>query len=140
MERVLFTLRDNPPLGIDRRELNIGLADSFGALRTRKAIPFLIDNIGIRRWFEAHNWLKSGEVIENRLPAVHALIQIGPDSLDALFHAYSGRLGNSERLAIVFVVSRIKDPRCRDFLQGIQGEVETMQRWASDGLNLLDKR
>src|ERR1700722_2581682 len=49
-EPLLLSWVLSPPVGVDSFELSIGLADAFGQLRTKEAIPFLIKNISIQRW------------------------------------------------------------------------------------------
>jgi hypothetical protein len=37
---------------VDKHKLYIGLADAFGEMKTREAIPFLIKNISLQRWLD----------------------------------------------------------------------------------------
>jgi hypothetical protein len=46
---LLLSWIQTPPALVDRGELYIGLADAFGQLRTRGAIPFLVKYIGMQR-------------------------------------------------------------------------------------------
>jgi hypothetical protein len=82
---ILLAWTRNPPSGVDRHQLYIGMADAFGELRTKDAIPFLIKNIDLHRedW-PGPVWLKSAEATKERLPCVAALIKIGPEASDAL--------------------------------------------------------
>jgi hypothetical protein len=99
----------HPPPGVDVYELNIGLADVFGKLRTKEAIPFLVKNITIDRTRAVNTWMKTPEVIEQRLAAVAALDRIGPDNFR---RHYPGNLGtNDVRRSSRYCVRRRQDGR-----------------------------
>lgn len=128
-----------PPAQVDKYELYIGLADALGQLRAREAIPFLIDNIGLRRTREVDlaPWLKTDQVIEWTFPAVAALIQIGPDASKALIRASRRPMVAEHRIAVIFAVSRIRDvPEARTFLTQALGMANIERYWAEEGLEL----
>ena len=113
------------PAHVDKNGLYIGLGDVFGKLRTNAAIPFLIKNISRRRtgYVDLAPWLKVDKAIEDTFPAVTALIEIGPDASKALIRACQGSMLAEDRLAAIFVVSRIKEvPEARAFLTAVLGE------------------
>lgn len=137
---LLLSWTRKPPVQVDESELYIGLADVFGKLKTKEAIPFLMKNISIQRWPPSPNtWMKTPQVIEARLPAAAALIQIGPEASKALIHTWEQLVGD-ERLAAIFVVSRIRGvPEARDFLVSVSGAANMERFWAEEGIKLLDK-
>lgn len=142
--RVLISWTVRPPDQVDRRGLYIGLADAFGGLRAKDAIPFLIKNIDLkRRAYEITPWNRAPAAVEESLPAVAALIQIGPDASKALMQSYSEPKGIGDRLFLIFAVSRIassmSDPREeRVFLAAAAGEANSEHYWAEQGLKALD--
>ena len=76
---LLLSLSKKPPAQVNPYALSIGLADAFGQLKTKEAIPFLIKNISLQRGLATPNTsMKTAEVIRQRMPAIAALIQIGP--------------------------------------------------------------
>jgi hypothetical protein len=136
---LLLSWTQTPPPHVKRDRLYVGLADVFGQLKTKEAIPFLIKNITLQRWLEANTWLKSAEVIEERLPAVAALVLIGPEASKALIRASWGPMTSEERLATIFAVSRIQDPEARDFLVSALAQANLEGIWAQQGLKVLGK-
>jgi hypothetical protein len=124
-----------PPAQVDEYELFLGLADAFGRLKTEAAIPFLIKHINIQRGLAAPNiWMKTGEVIQQRMPAIGALIQIGPPASKALIGTWPPRQ-EEDRLATIFVVSQISGvPEARGFLASAMGEANLEHHWAGEGL------
>ena len=117
-----------------------GLAEVFGRLRTVEAIPFLIRSIGLELWPPSPNaWMKTPAVVKERMPAVAALMQIGPAAARALIKTNLDGMTFEERLAAVFVVSQIGGvPESREFLSAILGQANLQQHWAAAGLRLLD--
>jgi hypothetical protein len=137
---LLLTWCVSPPADIDVHELDVGLADAFGRLKTRAAIPFLDQNIGIDRTPAGNTWLKSAEVLEDRLASVTALIRIGPDAAKAVIKAY-GSMQANDRLAAIFVISRLEYvPEAKAFLTSALGQANLERYWAEDGLRRLDGR
>ena len=122
------------PREVDAQQLRIGLADVFGKLKVREAIPFLIRNIQIERVPSVNIWLKAPPVIQERLPCVSALIQIGPDAAMALIQAAREPLTTQTLNLMVFTVARIGDPRSRGFLISILGDLNTARDLAEAGL------
>ncbi len=148
---LLLSWAKNPPvdLGGGFGELDLysfrgGLADIFGQLKVKDAIPFLIQNISLHRWPSAGVvWMKAPTVIEDRMPAINALIRIGPDALDALLNEPDGPLSSEDRLARLFVVAKIAftvehNERAREYLNSVLGEVNTERFWAQEGIEWLD--
>lgn len=146
---VLLKWTHKPPIRIDdfdRYRLNTALAEIFGRLRAQEAIPFLIQNITLQNWPLAPNtWMKTPEVIEQRMPAIEALIQIGPKAYDALIHIPWYRSEPEERLAAILVVSKLAvgmsdHSEAREFLASMAGQANMQRFWAEDGLKRLDKQ
>jgi len=103
----LLSWAEKPPAGIDRDELDIGLADAFARLRAKEAIPFLIKNLSLNRDGGISPWLKSSERIEDTYPMAAALIAIGPDACEALVAASKQPMGWEDRLVAIFVVTQV---------------------------------
>jgi hypothetical protein len=143
---LLLSWTRTPPSQVDRYELYIGLADAFSQLKTRDAIPFLIKNISLHRWSgDVNIWLKTPKVIEERLPAVQALIAIGPDASKMLIRTFwEPPLVGEDRAAAIFAISVIasgtNDPEVRAFLSSVLGEASLERRLAEEGLGALDRR
>lgn len=137
---LLLSWARKPPADVDQYQLYIGLADAFGQLQTKEAIPFLIKNISLDRTRPADfaPWLKAPQVIEKTFPAVAALIQIGPEASKALIRAPWERAEAERRLAAIFAVSRIRDQAARGFLASALGQANMERYWAEEGLKLLD--
>ncbi len=120
---LLLSWTQTPPKDVDEWELRVGLSDAFGKLRSREAIPFLVRNIGLERYFVRTTlWTKADSVIESRLPAAAALIAIGSEASNALIAAPLDKMSVEERIAAIFVVSKIADPGARDFLMSVHAE------------------
>ena len=117
-----------------------GLADALGRLKTKEAIPFLIRNISEYRscGVSLAPWLKAPEVIEWNLPAVGALVRIGPDSSKALMTAFPQMTGEEDRRAAIFVISRINGvPEARGFLESAMARASRERYWAEEGIKSL---
>jgi HEAT repeat protein len=136
---LLLSWTRNPPVEVEKSGLRIGLADAFGRLHAKEAIPFLIQNISLQRWLPSPNiWMKTPKVIEERLPAAAALIRIGPEASKALIAGWEG-FGTEDRSAAVFVVSRIKGvPEARGFLSSVLGQATMERHLAEEGIKALD--
>lgn len=126
-----------PPAGVDPTELFIGLADIFGELKTKEAIPFLIQNISLGRWVRPNIWNKAPEVIFGHLPALAALIKIGPEASKALINADWFRLPAEDHLAAIFAVSRIGGSDARPFLVTAISQANLVRHQAEEGLKIL---
>jgi hypothetical protein len=137
---LLLSWARNAPAQIDTSELYIGMAIVFGQLKVREAIPFLIKNINIQRWPSSPNvWMKTPQVVLQRLPAVAALIQIGPESSKQLIRSAWKRMAGEDRLAAIFVVSRIKGvPEADAFLSDALGLANMERYWAEEGIKVLN--
>jgi hypothetical protein len=136
---LLLSWTTKPPVGVDNYQLKIGLADAFGQMRSKEAIPFLVKNISIDRMYAVNIWIKSPEVVEQRLAAAAALIRIGPDAAEPVIHAWSGLTDYRDRLAAIFVMSKLRGvPGARNFLLSVLGEANLQRNWAEEGLARLD--
>lgn len=138
IQRLLSWERDFP----NDRALDIGLCMAFGRLKAKEAIPFLVDHINLTRHLDlsGNTWSRASEVILDRLPAVVVLIQIGPAASQAIIGTYWKQLSGQDRLAAIFVVSRIKGvPEAREFLARFMGQDKMEHYYAEQGLKLLDE-
>ena len=137
---LLLSWAKSPPADVDELGIDIGLADAFGRLRAKEAIPFLIQHISIQRWLAAPDvWMKTAEVVQERLPAAAALIKIGPDASRALIAANWDCMSPEDRLAALLVVSLAGPvPGARDFVLRALGEANMQRHWAEEGLKVLN--
>jgi len=143
---MLLSWINRPPLPLDEVQLatfRAGLAQAFGALRVREAIPFLLDHIAVRPSpFTGPPW-RTPETVLDRLPAVAALIEIGPDALNAILNHPSEPCRLDERLARAFVVSRIastvpdKSSATR-YLRSVAGEARLEAYWTDEALRFAE--
>jgi HEAT repeat protein len=131
---LLLTWAATPPPDIDRSQLFVGIADAFGQLKAKQAIPFLIQNISLTRYLESDMWMKSPGVIEDRLPAAAALIRIGPEGAKALIHAFWQPMSAQDRRAAIFTISQIGGPDARSFLNQVLQETDFERYLAERGL------
>ena len=137
---LLLELARRPPRGVDRSELYIGLAEVFGRLRVREALPFLIANISLGIERAPNIWLKTDRAIAERMPAVAALIRIGPAASLAVMNAWAGPMTDADRLAAIFVVGQIQGvPDARAFLQSVVGGATLERNLALDGIKALSR-
>ncbi|MCX6613127.1 MAG: hypothetical protein NTW74_20030 [Acidobacteria bacterium] len=115
--KTLLDLAERPSNEIRHLKLKVGLADAFGKLRAKAAIPFLIQNLGLERGWDMNTSLKSEEVILERRAAVAALVQIGAEAVPALISAHRVMTNREDRQMAIFALSRIADPVALDYLQ-----------------------
>ena len=109
---VLISWTRTPPKGLNDIELYIlrgSMAEIFGQSRTKEAIPFLIENITVRPDLQLTPdvWAKGPGAIEERMPAISALIRIGPPAFEATAHWPVEPPRFEDRLAGIYVVSRL---------------------------------
>jgi hypothetical protein len=78
-------------------------------------------------------------VIKNRLPAVAALIAIGPAASNALIAAQWNKMSVEEHLAAIYTISRIADLGARDFLMSVHAEGSEVE-FAQEGLKAIQER
>jgi len=140
---LLSWLREPPP-NVDSFGLAVGLAQVLGELKPKEAIPLLIKNIGVQTLAPRILWTKRPGAIEQRLPCAAALIKYGPQVSEPLRAAYWKGMTLDDRLAAIFVISRIaatmKDPQEeREFLRMARGAANLEEFWADEGLKLLDE-
>jgi hypothetical protein len=82
--------------------------------------------------------MKSAEVIKGRMPAVAALIQIGPAASKALIGTWQ-KIDREDRLWAIIVVSEIRGvPEARSFLSSVAGEANQERFWAEQGLKAIN--
>jgi hypothetical protein len=144
---LLISWTRTPPVDLDEFHTYIfrsGLAEVFGRLKTKEAIPFLVQNIGLKRWpLVGPVFTKAPEVVYDRMPAVAALIRIGPDALRALTDAPYRPSTLEDRLAVIFVVSRVaatmpdKDG-ARQFLTSALRNANLERFWAEECLKFSE--
>jgi hypothetical protein len=140
----LLSWTNKPPSGLgplEEHDLQFGMAEAFGRLRIKEAIPFLIRNISLNSFPVTNVWTRSSEVILQRLPCAAALIQIGPEASRAVIQAYGRRsLDANGRYAAIFVVSRVPGvPEAREFLHSALGDANMQRMRAEEGLGYLEK-
>jgi hypothetical protein len=149
---LLLSWSTKPPSGLDPFELealNVGLADVFGQLKTRGAIPFLVKNISMQRSIFSMPaiGLKTYKVVLERMPAVAALINIGTPALRPLEDAYNNVPPPENRLPIMFTISHIvtamskqdsEKENAQAFLGSALAELNLQRRYAQDALNVLE--
>lgn len=140
---LLLSWTEKPPAGLgplEQYQLNIGMAEVFGQLRTREAVPFLLRNLTLNKFPVTNVWTRASDVILERLPCVAALIRIGPEGARAVMEEYrKGRLDVNGRLAAVFIVSRTPSiPEAREFLFAALGEANMLRVRAEEGIYNLE--
>ena len=131
---LLLSWVNDPPPGVPARGLVIGLADAFGRLKAKEAIPFLVEHIGLKRYLEVLEWVPDEEEMERRLPAAAALIRIGPEALDPLIQAAWQISDWQARRALFFLLARIASPERRDSLETIRGQLQAEMHWVEKAL------
>ena len=137
---LLLSWSKKAPAGVDEWELRVGLADAFRILKAREAIPFLVNNIDLERYFvRTPFWLKDDSVIQNRLPAAAALIAIGPDASRALVAADWSEMSPRAHIAAIYTISRIADPAARDFLASVHAE-DLEVEFVREGITAIDAK
>ena len=137
---LLLSWARKPPRHVLGCGLDDGLADAFGELKTKEAIPFLIKNIGMYRscGVSLGPWLKGPAAIEWNLPAVGALVKIGADASKGVIAEFHD-IAEENRMAAIFVVSQIKGvPEAQVFLAAAVGRANGERYWAEEGIKLLD--
>lgn len=136
---LLLAWTNQLPAGIYDIGFYIGLAEVLGRMKAKEAIPFLVQNIGLNSFPFTNVWTRSPEAIEERLAAVRALIQIGPDASRAVMEAYPKYTSGMDRLAAIFTVSRIPGvPEARGFLHAVQGRTNQERYWADEDLRFFE--
>jgi hypothetical protein len=137
---LLLRWTQNPPAEVDKDAFYVGLAEALGELKAPEGIPFLISHISMQRWIPRPNlWMKTPAVVETGLPAVAALIRIGPAASSALMRSNLGCVQYEDRLAALFVISRVAGvPGAKEFVVQALGEANLQRHWAEDGLKLLE--
>lgn len=137
---ILLSLSQSPPPEVNEYDLARGLADAFGQLKTKEAIPFLITHLSLERgrFVTPNTWMKGGEVIRERMPAISALIQIGPEASKASIYGWE-RIPLDDQVAAIFVVSQVQGvPEARGFLSATIAEANLKRYWAEEGIKAFD--
>jgi len=139
---VLLDWTTNPPAGVRASDLNVGLAEAFGRIKTEAAVPFLIRVISIRRFpFTLAPWIKEASSVEYEYPAAEALVRIGPAAAEAVIKAADGPMTPLERLCAIFVVGQAAAaPGTREFLMRAIGQANADRVWAEKGLEALKEK
>ena len=139
IDRVALLLKwaEAPPKGVDKKELYVGLAECFGRFRTVQAIPFLIDNIDLSSVDFGDTWMKTPEVVEERMSAVRALVIIGKPAETQLIRAFWAPSTFAQRYAILYTVARIGGPGAKGFLFKAKNSAEIERQGAIRWLPLL---
>lgn len=119
-----------------------GLAEAFGALRAKEGIPFLLANLTLRRSPFTLPAFGSPEKVIDRLPAVAALIRIGPEALKSIIEAPYTPAELDTRLARIVVVSRIAATvqdraKAIQYLRNLASEARIQSSWAGDALHFV---
>jgi hypothetical protein len=127
---------------IEKHDLYVGLADAFGQLKARAAIPFLIRDISLERPFlgRPNVWFKENQVVESNFPAAAALIGMGSPAASALIRASWGCMTDKDRLITLFAVARIaavpanRTAEERNFLHSAIAEAKLERYVSEEGL------
>jgi hypothetical protein len=125
-----------PPPGLSIPTLHGSMIEIFGRLKTVEAAPFLIEHIEYGSVM-GNLWMKQSDVVVERLPAVRALIRIGPAALSDLQAAYLKAAG-TKRLAIVLAMARMKDGRARASLDFARAMASAEMQITDEGLRSLN--
>jgi hypothetical protein len=158
---LLLSWAAHPPAdlpGLDEYFLDIALADIFGQLKTKEAIPFLAANISMHRWpyMNPNMWRRSPQTVVEEMPAAAALIALGRDALPNVIETVKRTpldpSSYEDYLAAVFVAPRIAvtpedKNKTRDFLSATlalskalsAGGAPELGSWAQNGLELLSR-
>ncbi len=105
--------------------LNLSMIEIFGRLRTKDAIPFLVEHISSDSTAMNTIWMRGPETIAEALPAIQALLKIGRDATPELIRAL-GKIPycpswtdckRKDRIAIVVTLAMLKDPRAKAALE-----------------------
>ncbi len=112
----------------------------FKDLKVEAAIPFLIRHMdqgtpGVREL----PWLKTESVVRDRLPAVDALIEIGPAAAQALIASWD-ETDDFALYPALYVITHVQDPRSRAFLEAFKPQYEVERWWIKEALDRLDQR
>jgi len=138
---LLLSWTEVPPSGVNLFQLNLGLIEAFRRLRAKEAIPFLIRHMAddISGINNGNIWMKADSVVETRLPAIDALIAVGPEASKALIAAPWDKMRLDEQIAALFIVSRIADPAARDFLMSFHVLDAREARYVREGLQRIQE-
>lgn len=136
---LLLAWGEKPPSGVDPIGLNIGLAEAFGRLRAPEGVLFLIRNISLDAsgLSQTNTWMKADSVVEARLPAMMALIAIGPDASNALLAVPWDNLGSQEQMPALYAICKIADPGARGFLMSFHAADGREARLVQEGLRMM---
>lgn len=138
---LLLSWGENPPPRVDSLQLRLGLMEAFRKLRAKEAIPFLIRYMTLDiRGISGNVWTKADGVVETRLPAIDALIAIGPDASKAVIAALSDKTPPEVYVESLFIICKIADPAARDFLLSVHPKNPTEAYYVRNGLELIQQR
>ena len=119
--------------------LSFGLMRAVGALKLKQAIPYLKENVACNIYKADNPWLKSPEIIEQRMPALAALISIGSDATKALIDLYQHPVHRDDQIIAIFGLSRIHDPMTHEFLYDVLGGTQLIEFYAKKGIKAIDQ-
>ena len=140
--RIPMLLRLTKGIDTERNEcspLSFGLMRALGALKVRQAIPYLKENVACNIYKADNPWLKSPEIIEQRMPALAALISMGSDATKPLIDLYQHPVHRDDRIIAIFGLSRIHDPMTYEFLNDVLGKAQLIEFYAKQGIRAIDQ-
>lgn len=117
------------------------MAEIFGRLRTKEAIPFLVENISM-----GPGPVRLGDwPLTTSSPAIHALIEIGPDATPSLLQALAKwprapDESSLNRLGALIALAYLDDPRAKPALERAAKETGLEGQVAREGLRRLQKK
>lgn len=136
---ILLRWIDHPPDLVHVRDLKVGMAEVFGRLRVRKAIPFLVSNIFLNDLpGPAAVWAGTQDEVLGRLPAVRALARIGPEAALALTRAREEKTGDEE-LAVELAICLTANSKATSLLTDIRNNGLLLMRLSQEGIEFLNR-
>ncbi len=127
------------PPSVNHDRLYPVMAELFGRLQAREAVPFLVSKILVNDLpGPGYVWAGTADEVLGRLPAAKALVRIGPFTLPYLRTAYEASKGD-EQFAIALVLCLIGDQRVGQVLASIRADSHILSFNSSYGLAELDR-
>jgi hypothetical protein len=165
---ILLSWTTTPPQVEDLVNLHLAMVEVFERLKSKEAVPFLVQNID-PGYAPPNTWSKSTAIIIARYPAIRALLAIGPDAIPELRRAYYStkvertvtpdlherierrepdamreelayQSARREHIAIVFTLAMMRDERARVVLQDAAKPTSPESIFAEEGLRWLDAK
>ena len=119
--------------------LSFGLVKALGILRVKQAIPYLMENVNCNIIKGDRPWMKTDEIIEQRMPALAAMISIGSDATEGLIELYNHPLYLDDQVIAIFGLSRIHDPKTLGFLYRVIGTSQRIDIYAMEGIKAINQ-